>query len=103
MSNHLRDNLDSNEILAIVNPDSKVNHFRQNHHVTTVGPHDNVLTLPHGLPCGPKLDEELLLTRRKASLEGSPSARRQQLYEGIHIHLDQIIELVPAVHWYAFR
>ena len=62
MSNHLRDDLDTSEVLAVVNSYGQVDHLRKNDHVTTMSANDYVLTLPLLLSCSPEFHEQFLLT-----------------------------------------
>ena len=62
MPNHLRDDLSTGEVLAVVNSDGKVDHLRKNDHVPTMSANDYVLTLPLLLPCSPEFHEQFLLT-----------------------------------------
>jgi len=71
--NHLRDDLDANKVLAVVHTNCQIDHLRKNDHVAAVGLDDDILPLLGLLSGCPELHQELLLSRRKASLEG-PSA-----------------------------
>lgn len=71
---HLRDDFDADEVFAIVDGDSKVDHFRENDHVTAVSSHNDIFTFLLRLPCSSKGCQEFFLSWRKTSFEGSSPA-----------------------------
>ena len=88
VSNHLRYNFDADEVLAVVDGDSEVDHLWENDHVTAVGTNHYVFPLLGLLPGSSELDEELLLSWRKTPLEGPSSPGRKEFDERVHVHLD---------------
>ena len=88
MSDHLRDDFDADEVFAVVDGDSKVDHFRENDHVTAVGSHNDIFTLLLRLPCSSKVCQEFFLPWRKTSFEGSSPASGEQFDERVHVQFD---------------
>ena len=88
MPNHLRDDLDPDEVLAVVNAYCEVYHLRQNNHVTAVCTNDDLAAFPLLFSRVAKLDEQFLLTRRQTAFEGPSPACWEQFNERVHIHLD---------------
>ena len=62
VSNHLRDDLDASEVLAIVNSNGEVHHLRKYDHIATVSANNDVLTLSLLLSSCPEFQKQFLLT-----------------------------------------
>ena len=90
MSDHLWDDFDAHEILAVMDGDSEVDHLWENDHVTAVGSHDDFLTLLLRLPCSSKICQEFFLSWRKTSFESSSPASGEQFDERVHVQFDQL-------------
>ena len=57
MTDHLRNDLSTGEVLTVVNSYGQVDHLGKNDHVTTMSANDYILTLPLLLPCSPEFHE----------------------------------------------
>ncbi len=88
MSDHLRDDFDADEVFAVVDGDSEVDHLWENDHVTAVGSHNDILTLLLRLPCSSKVCQEFFLSWRKTSFESPSPTSREQFDERVHIQFD---------------
>ena len=88
MPNHLRNDLDLDELLPIVNTYCEIDHLGQYDHVTTMRTNDDLLALALLFSRVAKFDEQFLLAWRQAAFEGPSPACWEQFDERVHVHLN---------------